>query len=1012
MSRPSFGETKDRRSRLVAASYLPVHQEGNPGTESLALPDMKNLWLLLSVAAAACPLSARDLAPDYWVENVMATDDSVQQSLVFRTVPGVAYRVETTENLTSWTAGDEIYGMGHEYVVPVREFTPPPPPPGGGGGPLHTAPVRRTVSLMLKRSNAPEGGTVASWPSLGGGGGVTVLLEENLGPGWDLTPLFWVSEGDYNFFIWHPFLPAAPPTSTPSLALADQGFLSELEARLPAMNAQVAINEIHARNAPPPGPPAPGSRKFWRVHADWSVDTDGDESPDWAEFEMMADPLHPSHSLADPFESDTDGNQIKDGSQTDTDIDGTPDNIDIGVGDAAVSEVISAPPRYALFPLPVVIQNNARRAPLGINDRGTVLYPRTAWRNGELISLKASTGTLETWDALAQNDAGEIVGNGKLTIPSAVPGLADVTVLWASPEADPEAVTYTDADGKVLHGTIEGADRGGALLSNDGHVMIAGSKWYSMGAGGSLTQGELGDGPALWKLPRDGHPAARAPITPKVPGLTQILDKDTYWGYDENTLKSRWGGTTPAPPLDNRIVKVTRSLSGTLTVFYDQGPPHRRYVPPGLGWIPSAIFANATDLAADGSAIGATSAIRTAPMMTNGNWKELVAMAPQAAPPWDGDSVHLSDISPMGWALASEGEGGETRFGALLPLRLEGRLARDGQILKEAAGVDAMSIRSHRPGDAVLQRQWVMVPSGGSTPLTLRAPLNEDTELKIEGANLTFGGTAGSVTVSSDVNALSISAAATVASGSEIPLKLTLGGTESVSYPIAVKVMKPRVIKVALFKVTKVFTPPLGPLPANDPVPNPPDIVPDETALETYLNKIYQPQMNVTSDIIPVAAPVESDWDVLGRNATLDIAGPDSHSSEQETVLAAAGPGPPANIKLFLMGTSNNFGGTLHASGYANRAARTCWVVAEPLSGTTTGYLNHIIAHEIGHVIRGNGHPGEDIGPGQLPGVSANTRLMTTKPNPAELGNVLVKEEWDEAETWMKMEEAANRLGS
>ena len=74
--------------------------------------------------------------------------------------------------------------------------------------------------------------------------------------------------------------------------------------------------------------------------------------------------------------------------------------------------------------------------------------------------------------------------------------------------------------------------------------------------------------------------------------------------------------------------------------------------------------------------------------------------------------------------------------------------------------------------------------------------------------------------------------------------------------------------------------------------------------------------------------------------------------------------------------------------------------------------MNHIIAHEIGHVIRGNGHPGEDIGPGQLPGVSANTRLMTTKPNPAELGNVLVKEEWDEAETWMKMEEAANRLGS
>lgn len=69
---------------------------------------MKLISLILASLAVSAPLLARDLVPEYWFENVPSTDGAIQQSLVFRTVAGVHYQVETSHDLSSWTEAEDI----------------------------------------------------------------------------------------------------------------------------------------------------------------------------------------------------------------------------------------------------------------------------------------------------------------------------------------------------------------------------------------------------------------------------------------------------------------------------------------------------------------------------------------------------------------------------------------------------------------------------------------------------------------------------------------------------------------------------------------------------------------------------------------------------------------------------------------------------------------------------------------------------------------------------------------
>jgi hypothetical protein len=328
-----------------------------------------------SIAAAfvAASAQARDLAPAYWFENVAATDESTHQCLVFQTVKGVRYRVESSNDLSSWTtdtslgADADIYGTSHQIVIPIREVVDPPPSaPGGPPATLTT----RLVSLQLRRTTTAGGGTVATWPSLSGSGSVSILLAEEMCAEWHQAVRSCHYAGEYAILTWRfgADCPAPPPES--SLGSEDLAFIPVLQAAFHGMNLEVKELQALARNSPPPAPADPGAKRFWRIKADWSVDSDADGSPDWAEFEMAEAPSHPFHLLADAFNGDVDNNQVPDGAQLDLDTDGTIDKVDTAPADPTYSQPAKPNRRYALFPVSPVNPPPSQKMAFQINDRG------------------------------------------------------------------------------------------------------------------------------------------------------------------------------------------------------------------------------------------------------------------------------------------------------------------------------------------------------------------------------------------------------------------------------------------------------------------------------------------------------------------------------------------------------------------------------------------------------------------------------------------------------------------
>lgn len=66
----------------------------------------------------------------------------------------------------------------------------------------------------------------------------------------------------------------------------------------------------------------------------------------------------------------------------------------------------------------------------------------------------------------------------------------------------------------------------------------------------------------------------------------------------------------------------------------------------------------------------------------------------------------------------------------------------------------------------------------------------------------------------------------------------------------------------------------------------------------------------------------------------------------------------------------------------------------------------YVIAHEIAHILLGEGHPDQGGGAAPLLGTATEFRLMATidKKRVAETidDGLLVKKEWDEAEKWLE----------
>lgn len=942
--------------------------------------------------------AARDLLPERWIENLAAADGSIQQSLSFLTVAGVGYRVEISGDLVSWTIDDEIHGLGHVAAIPMRQFTAPTPVQGSGS-PVPIIRPLATPSLVLRPSSEPDGGTIVSWKSLDHGGPVVHRIAIDLIPEWNRHPLFSHRCNDYYFFLFVPGRAIAPPSQPAVLGVRDSAMIQQLEANLPTMNQMVAASVAFARTVPRTAPVQPGPKKFWRIVADWSVDTDLDGSPDWAEFEVAADPSHPSYGLADAFDADVDGNQIADGVQLDNDRDGTSDDQDIALGDPSVTEAITSEARYALFAIP---SSGPGPAPLSINDRGTVLYNAGVWTNGLFKGLRALPPGQGGY-ATSQNDLGEIVGPGSMVSAVNADAITPATVYWASPDADPAFVTIEQANGSLISAEpVSG-------ISNDGHI-ICSQSFTSTPAGG---QGSVeGETRAMWTLPRNGRSTTRF----QVPlGFRSIFDKDTYWGIEAETEAPLWSGSFPAPPDLNSVINFVRLGNGSLRAFYGNRTPATLI---GDQWITTGALEDAIDSAVDGTAIRRNPAGLLAPVLLNGRWRQITRAAAFDLPPtWRGSDVKHLDTSPGGWILTARGSEIQPEFGAMLPLRISGEYTNhEDEVITEAVGVDDFSVTASDMPVATKDRLWVMAPQERTTEVRLRAPLASPTTLEITGEGLAFNGNP-TLSLANPENHFTVHATAAAATGSEILADLKLGGqVSSVSKPLGFKVMKKRTIKVAVYKITKA-----------DASGNPevvPNLIPDEEELRNHLNEVFLPQLNANVEVRIEPTPLLVRWDVGVGNDSLDGNGfvgvltPEQQAIEDaKNLLKAAQEAQPGhvpfaeNITVYLVGGRKPISGD--AFGVTSRETRTCWVIGNFVSAMTgtqlipydpgEGHL-HTITHEIGHVLVGKGHPDQKVQPGPAPldGTDHKRRLMCSGLAVGlSPGNLLVKGEWDAAEEWM-----------
>lgn len=913
--------------------------------------------------------------------------------------------------------------MGHEFVVPMREFTPPPPPPPGETPPPTLPSPTAYATLMIRPASGVDGGTVVSWKSLDHGGPMLALLEEDLHEDWAQMHLYSRRHGSYYFFILHTGQLRPAPVDQPSLGLRDAALITELESSFPEMNQLVATSAALVRNSPPPAPVAPGPKKFWRIRADWTVDTDGDESPDWAEFEIAGNSLHPSYYFADAFVADTDGNGIADGKQTDLDQDGTVDAQDSGIADDLATQALAPLPRYAVFPVSRPTQTGVVSPPISINNRGTVLWPDGCWTDGTWLPLTMTSPNLVTVGAAGQNDIGEIVGNGLLTIQAQLYGLAPVAVRWESPNAVPTAILLEgtgEEAGKFFHGLIAGNAEQGPLLSNDGRIIVAPTFYFEDSTSG-LAQGLVDDGnPSIWTLPGNGRTATRATIAH---GFAYPLDGDTYWGVNDQTGQVMLKAPGDPPPPDRAPRNLVRTSTGQLHAFYNVASP--KILKDGA-WNTSTNLLNGLDMSSDGTAIAERFGSTTvAPIRLNGYWKPIANSIP-GANDWKDDTVSLLDTTAGGWILAKRGAAQSPAFGALLPLRVKGNCEVDGTVLQDAVGVDDFSIGSTDPGTAVGDKIWIMAPShGGETQVKVFAPIHETCPVELSGTGIEFNG-AGSVVLTQPETIFTVKATNATPAGNEIPLVIKLGtgkSVQSLSSPISFKTMKQRTVKVRVWKVRSDA----GNLPSLDPT---------KEEIDNYLNKIYTPQINAIFDCsietigplnydnstaIAFGAPPNQSPLPQPGNGTLDFT---TNFMGEMSNIRTGGRAAELNINLYIVGGTHWVEShrwnpekskleTLKAKAIANNdnnTMRECWVSGE---STTEPEGLWTIAHEIGHILFGDGHPEDGGGDAPLPGTPKPPRLMCSDPKLGAIGGarrLTVKGEWDHAVGWFQKEIDANRM--
>jgi hypothetical protein len=260
-------------------------------------------------------ISVEDEAGEWW------------NAFKIETVPGVRYDIQKSGNLEgTWDTVASYYGGGMEVIHPLFPGTEPDEPPVGSPPVLpaigHTS---RPYAFTIVELTA-EGGLVLSWRSFDSGQLIRhALTGPTLDPVWqEFDGWYFNLHGSYMLSISPRFHhPSPTPQSQLPLGTLDQDFVTAFVDALPEITQNIVTSVANAVNATPPPPPDPNSKGFFRIFADWAVDSDGDRRFDWQELNLDGN---------SPFNADSDG-------------DGIPDNEDLPVfQNAATSGDLERPP--------------------------------------------------------------------------------------------------------------------------------------------------------------------------------------------------------------------------------------------------------------------------------------------------------------------------------------------------------------------------------------------------------------------------------------------------------------------------------------------------------------------------------------------------------------------------------------------------------------------------------------------------------------------------------------------
>jgi hypothetical protein len=346
---------------------------------------------------------------------------------------------------------------------------------------------------------------------------------------------------------------------------------------------------------------------------------------------------------------------------------------------------------------------------------------------------------------------------------------------------------------------------------------------------------------------------------------------------------------------------------------------------------------------------------------------------------------------PSNIALAQDHEEKFTK--QLVPVQVDDNQA--------ATGVDNVSITASTSDIGYQEKFWIMAPTGNdaagntcSNDMKFNIPYVPDVEMEIvppqaPAPTATPDPTTFNLTAASPCN---WKGAGTVTADLDVTWKLGLAGSpagpkQSVELPIGVKTMKRRTVKVAVYAV-RCKT-------GNRPVP-----MPERALLEGWLNKVFAYQVNAWFQVV---YKPQSDYDYDANNDSIapyfTVLVPMIQSANYQDA--------SQDIRIFVIDSvslrelSSN---DPDLNGFASKSPPAAIVNAglPGMPARATQQVMETIAHEIGHVMVGAGHPDENSGFAPLLGTDRSQRLMSTLVTRASGAKLLVKTEWDNAEEWLR----------